>query len=85
MFFHRRVSRRVGDAGMRALPVPARYRQAPAALTGHAVNVAELYAEFAKGEAAGYPVPDFAAALTRHRLLDAIERSAASGCRVTLS
>jgi predicted dehydrogenase len=47
--------------------------------------VAELYAEFAKGEAAGYPVPDFAAALTRHRLLDAIERSAASGCRVTLS
>lgn len=75
---------RNGDVALSELAIPARYRLTPPEISGQAVNVAEVYAEFAKGDAAPYPVADFAAAVIRHRLLDAIERSAVSGRRVTL-
>jgi predicted dehydrogenase len=46
--------------------------------------VAEAYARFAEGPSAADPLPDFDEAVERHQLLHAIERSAATGQRVTL-
>ena len=67
------------------LPVPDRYRTVPADLPERAVNVAEAYVRFLEGPDVDEPVPDFDTAVVRHRLLDAIERSAATGSRITLS
>jgi predicted dehydrogenase len=64
--------------GLKVLKVPERYRTIPAEVQGVAVNVGESYARFAEGPEAQDPVPDFDAAVVRHRLLDAIERSAES-------
>lgn len=47
---------------------------------GMAFNVAQMYARYRDG----LPLPDFAEAVRRHRLLDAITRAAASGQRQTL-
>ncbi len=69
---------------MAIMPVPAGYRVAPAELPVAAVNVAEAYARFAQGAAAPEQVPDFDDAVVLHRLLDAVERSAASGTRISL-
>lgn len=66
------------------LPVPARYRVVDADLPERAVNVAEAYARFAHGPEALDPIPDFDDAVARHRLIDAIERSAATGTRISL-
>jgi predicted dehydrogenase len=66
------------------MAIPDEYRTVPADLSGPAVTVGEAYARFAGGPAATDPLPDFDDAVTRHRLLDAIERSAATGRRVTL-
>jgi predicted dehydrogenase len=74
-----------GAAGeMAIMPVPAGYRTVPADLPQRAVNVAEAYARFAGGPVVDDPVPDFDEAVRLHRLLDAIERSAVSGTRVSL-
>ncbi len=74
-----------GDqTSLSVLPVPAGYRTVPDVVSGVALNVAEAYARFAEGPSALDPVPDFDDAVVRHRLLDAIERSAASGMRVLL-
>ena len=72
------------EATMSVMPVPAEYRSVPDDVTGPAINVAEAYARFAEGPSAPDPVPDFDDAVIRHRLLDAIERSAASGTRILL-
>ena len=69
---------------MAVMPVPAEYRVTSLELPGPAVNVAEAYARFAQGASAPDQVPDFADAVQLHRLLDAIERSAASGERILL-
>jgi predicted dehydrogenase len=69
---------------MELMPVPVDYRATPAELSGPAVNVAEAYARFAQGPAAADQIPDFDDAVRLHRLIDAIERSAASGARVHL-
>ena len=66
------------------LPVPASYRSVDADLPERAVNVAEAYARFAHGSEALDQIPDFDDAVARHRLIDAIERSAAFGTRIDL-
>ncbi|WP_422771902.1 Gfo/Idh/MocA family protein [Plantactinospora sp. WMMC1484] len=71
------------DTTVMPLEVPSRYTsEVPAGLAGTpADGVARLYDNLARG----LPVPDFEHALTRHRLIDAIERSSASGSRVVLA
>jgi predicted dehydrogenase len=72
------------DTALAVMDIPAQYRTVAAETPGYAVNVGEAYARFALGPDAPDPVPDFAHAVVRHRLLDAIERSAASGERIRL-
>jgi predicted dehydrogenase len=72
------------DAGLAVMEVPAQYHTVSSELPSFAVNVGEAYARFAQGQGAADPVPDFDHAVVRHRLIDAIERSAASGTRITL-
>ena len=78
-----------GGRGLRAslevLPVPERYRWAPPQ-PGPGTNVAQAYARFARDYREGtHFCPTFDDAVTRHRMLDAIERAAATGRRQTLS
>jgi predicted dehydrogenase len=63
------------------LPVPARYRWVPEGTPGDSrYNVAQLYVRLAECIRDGKPVnPDFAAAVTRHRLLDAIVQASETG------
>ncbi len=63
------------------LPVPAKYRWVPEGLPGDSrYNVAQLYARLAECIRDAKPVrPGFAAAVTRHSLLDAILRSSETG------
>ena len=65
-----------------ALPVPPQYRfSAP---RGPAANVAQAYAHFARDYREGtHLCPTFDDAVTRHRMLDAIETAAATGQRQT--
>jgi predicted dehydrogenase len=68
------------------LPIPARYRWVPEGTQGDSrYNVAQLYARLAEGIRDGKTVsPGFDAAVTRHRLLDAIVEASTSGSKVTL-
>ncbi|MEI5099866.1 Gfo/Idh/MocA family oxidoreductase [Streptomyces sp. PmtG] len=76
------------DGAVRELPVPEGYFDVPAldALRGEvAYNVGVQYDRILRDLRAGTrEVPDFAHAARRQRLLDAIERSAATGARVAL-
>lgn len=76
------------DPGAAELPVPARHFDIPAinALRGTpAYNVAAQYAQIHADLTQGTAhAPDFAHAARRHGLLDAIERSAATGSRIML-
>jgi predicted dehydrogenase len=68
---------------LEALAVPDEYRWAPA--QGPSTNVAEAYARFARDYRDGtHLCPTFEDAVTRHRMLDAIETAAATGQRQTL-
>jgi predicted dehydrogenase len=62
------------------LPVPERYRRVPDdTVRDSRYNVAQLYPRLAESIREGGPAhPSFAAAVTRHRLLDAIMRSSRS-------
>jgi predicted dehydrogenase len=78
-----------GGAGLAELPVPtASTEKWPdlASLNGTpAYNVGRAYAAFASDIDNGtHTVPDFADAVRRHDVIDAIERSAASGERVSV-
>jgi predicted dehydrogenase len=54
-------------------------------MQGFAFNVAQAYVRFAEGMRKGAPLcPTFDDAVTRHRLIHAIETSAASGKRVAV-
>src|SRR5436309_7680755 len=65
------------------LPVPQQYRFSP--LHGPSTNVAQAYARFARDYREGtHLCPTFDDAVTRHRMLDAIEKAAATGQRQTL-
>jgi predicted dehydrogenase len=63
------------------LPVPTKYRWVPEGLAGDSrYNVAQLYARLVESIRDGRPTsPSFAAAVTRHRLLDAITLASESG------
>jgi predicted dehydrogenase len=72
------------QTALEPLPVPDRYRWSPQAL-GPATNVAETYARFARDYREGtHLCPTFDDAVTRHRMLAAIETAAATGERQTL-
>ena len=79
-----------GDQGatkeLAELPVPARYRRVPEGTPGDSrYNVAQLYARLAESIRDGKPMsPDFAAAVTRHRLLDAILQASETGRKQVL-
>jgi predicted dehydrogenase len=68
------------------LPVPARYRWVPDSLERDSrYNVAQLYARLAESIRQGAPAsPSFAAAVTRHRLLDAVMRASQTGQKQVL-
>jgi predicted dehydrogenase len=67
------------------LPVPEQYRWSPPQRLGPSTNVAQAYARFARDYREGtHLCPTFEDALTRHRMLDAIETAAATGHRQTL-
>jgi predicted dehydrogenase len=73
------------QSSLDVLPVPEEYRWAPPQVPGPSTNVAQAYAHFARDYREGtHLCPTFEDAVTRHRMLDAIERGAATGERQTL-
>ena len=68
------------------LPIPAKYRFVPQDVPADSpYNVAQLYARLADSIRGGGPAhPSFAAAVTRHRLLDAIMRASETGQKQVL-
>jgi predicted dehydrogenase len=74
-----------GDqSALETLPVPKRYQWAPP--QGPSTNVAQAYARFARDyRESTHLCPTFEDAVTRHRMLDAIETAAATGQRQTLA
>ena len=71
------------QSSLEILPVPQQYRWSP--LQGPALNVAQAYAHFARDYRDGtHLCPTFEDAVTRHRMLNAIETAAATGQRQTL-
>lgn len=75
-----------GKEPLADLVVPDSYRLVPPGTPeGQCYNVAALYAQFAQDRRDGTRIaPDFADALRRHRLIDAIERAGATGVRQSL-
>ncbi|MBZ6110907.1 MULTISPECIES: Gfo/Idh/MocA family protein [Streptomyces] len=75
-----------GSEPAQVLPVPPAYAAPDLQLDAPAAGVARLYAQFAADLRDGTAVaPDFAVALYRHRVLDAITRAAETGHRQHLS
>src|SRR5207245_3830426 len=73
-----------GQASLEVLPVPGQYRWSPQG-PGPSTNVAQAYARFARDYREGtHFCPTFDDAVTRHRMLNAIETAAATGQRQTL-
>jgi predicted dehydrogenase len=67
------------------LPVPEQYRWGARQGPGPSTNVAQAYARFARDYRDGtHLCPTFEDAVTRHRMLNAIETAAATGQRQTL-
>ena len=69
------------------LPVPGKYRWVPGGLPQDSrYNVAQLYVKLGQSIRDGKPAsPGFAAAVTRHRLLDAIVRASDTGTKQVAS
>ena len=73
------------QSSLEVLPVPERYRWSPPQSPGPSTNVAQAYARFARDYREGtHLCPTFDDAVTRHRMLNAIETAAATGQRQTL-
>jgi predicted dehydrogenase len=73
------------QASLEILPVPEQYRWSPPQGPGPSTNVAQAYARFARDYREGtHFCPTFEDAVTRHRMLNAIETAAATGQRQTL-
>jgi predicted dehydrogenase len=75
-----------GTKSLELMPVPDRFTLVPEGTPqGPPMNVGQAYARIADAFEARRPFePDFDLAVTRHRLLDAIERSASEGRAVRL-
>ena len=70
------------QSSLEVLPVPQQYRWSP--LQGPALNVGQAYAHFARDYREGtHLCATFDDAVTRHRMLHAIETAAATGQRQT--
>jgi predicted dehydrogenase len=70
---------------LEVLPVPGQYQWSPPQGTGPSANVAQAYAHFARDYRDGtHLCPTFDDAVTRHRMLHAIETAATTGQRQTL-
>jgi predicted dehydrogenase len=68
------------QSSLEVLPVPQQYRWSP--VQGPALNVAQAYAHFARDYREGtHLCPTFDDAVTRHRMVDAVETAAATGQR----
>jgi predicted dehydrogenase len=80
------LHRSVGVGQMEPIAIPEQTWGVPPALrTGPPLNVARAYLEFRDAIVQGRDAtPDFAAALARHRTLDAVERAASEARRITL-
>jgi predicted dehydrogenase len=76
-----------GKEPMASMPVPSKYTVVPAGTPGGPpYNVAQAYARVADAVHAGRPFEvDFDLAVRRHALIDAIERSSATGRSVKLA
>jgi predicted dehydrogenase len=73
------------QSSLELLPVPEQYRWAPPQAPGPSTNVAQAYVRFARDYRDGtHLCPTFEDAVTRHRMLDAIEKAAATGQRQAL-
>ena len=73
------------QSSLEILPVPEQYRWAPSQAPGPSTNVAQAYARFARDYREGtHLCATFEDAVTRHRMLDAIEIAATTGERQTL-
>jgi predicted dehydrogenase len=75
-----------GKEPMASMPIPAKYRFVPEATpAGQPYNVAQAYARMADALRGGPSFEvDFNLAVKRHQLIDAIERSSATGRSVNL-
>src|SRR5207244_3055742 len=70
------------QSSLEVLPVPEQYRWSPPQGPGPSTNVAQAYARFARDYRDGTRFcPTFDDAVTRHRMLNAIETAAATGQR----
>jgi predicted dehydrogenase len=76
-----------GKEPMVSMPVPAKYKFAPEGTPGgQPYNVAQAYARAADALRGGGSFDvDFDLAVQRHKMIDAIERSSATGRSVRLS
>ncbi len=73
------------DQGLKPMPTPAEHRWVPDSIEGFGINVAQVWARMRDDIRNGTrTAPSFADAVVRHRMLDALERSAAEGRRVTI-
>ncbi|MFJ5920728.1 Gfo/Idh/MocA family protein [Streptomyces ardesiacus] len=80
------ITLRRGSEPVQVLQVPPAYAAPDLQLDAPAAGVARLYAQFAADLRDGTAdAPDFAAALDRHRVLEAITRAAETGHRQHLS
>jgi predicted dehydrogenase len=75
-----------GQDKLAPMPVPERFSLAPAGTPkGEAVNVGQMYAQFARRiRNGGGDLPDFATAVDLHRLVDAIQAASDTGSTVTI-
>src|SRR5881296_2004640 len=73
------------QSSLEVLPVPEQYRWSPPQGPGPSTNVAQAYVRFARDYREGtHFCPTFDDAVTRHRMLEAVETAAATGQRQTL-
>ena len=75
-----------GDSELKELPIPGRFKWIPDSVPqGPPFSVAQMWSKFADAIRTGKRVePDYDTAVTRHRMLDAIQRASDTGQRQTL-
>jgi predicted dehydrogenase len=83
----RLVGGRGSDRALQELPLPERLAALPAGVpAGEPANVARVYQGFAEAIRSGRKVePDFATAVRRHRLIEAVQAASDQGRRVPVT